>query len=92
MRPAEILESFRIDVLPQHRAEMAYQCVGCGALYALDQLLYTCPSCRSLLRLKDKNFDALKSRTGEDWRRVFDLRRALLGEEWARGVFLFHEL
>lgn len=91
MRPEEILESFGIDLRPKHRAEMAYQCVGCGALYPLDQLLYTCPACRSLLRLADRNFAALKSRAGEEWRRVFDLRRAL-GEEWARGVFLFHEL
>jgi len=80
-----------LDLLPGHAPEMRYRCVSCGDSFELERLLYTCPKCRSLLRVVDLNFDALKKRSGEEWRRVFDLRRAL-DVPGLKGIFLFHEL
>ncbi|TLN15946.1 threonine synthase, partial [bacterium] len=70
---------------------MRYECVSCAQSFGLESLLYTCPKCKSLLRIVDKNFEALKSRSGEEWRRVFDLRRSL-DVAGLKGIFLFHEL
>ncbi|MBI5014928.1 MAG: threonine synthase [Deltaproteobacteria bacterium] len=91
MRAQEILAATAIDVRPRHEPRMVYRCVACGEEHELERLLYVCPRCRSLLRVADRNFDALRERTGEQWRTVFDLRRCLQ-EEGMRGIFLFHEL
>ncbi|MBN2373267.1 threonine synthase [bacterium] len=78
-------------LLPHHKPEMIYECIGCGNSYPLDRFLYTCPSCRSLLRLKDLAFDLLKDCPGVRWREIFDKRR-LLNIDPLKGIFLFHEL
>ncbi len=91
MTPEEILELTGVDILPRHQADMVYRCVGCGRTAPLERLLYTCPGCGSLLRVEDRNFEALKERSGSEWRRVFDLRRACRTEA-LQGVFCFHEL
>jgi threonine synthase len=89
--PDELKRLTGIDVLPRHRARMAYRCIACDAAYPLERLLYTCPACGSLLRVVDDNFEALTRRSGDEWRRVFDLRRSLR-VEGLQGIFLFHEL
>ncbi|MHB8763091.1 MAG: threonine synthase [Deferrisomatales bacterium] len=91
MTPQELQQLTGLDVLPRHPARVEYQCVECGSTFGLERLLYTCPTCRSLLRVIDGNFDALRERSGAEWRRVFDLRRAA-EVEGLRGIFLFHEL
>jgi len=91
VRPDELRALTGIDILPRHQPRMAYQCIRCAETFPLERLLYTCPACRSLLRVVDQNFDALRSRSGEEWRRVFDLRRAAR-VEGLQGIFLFHEL
>ena len=91
MRPDEIRQATGIDILPRHAPRMVYRCVRCGETFGLERLLYTCPKCRSLLRVADLHFDALRERTGAEWRRVFDLRRACR-EPGLQGIFLFHEL
>ncbi len=91
MRPDEIRQATGIDILPRHAPRMVYRCVRCGETFDLERLLYTCPKCRSLLRVADLHFDALRERTGAEWRRVFDLRRACR-EPGLQGIFLFHEL
>nr|WP_245693440.1 threonine synthase [Deferrisoma camini] len=91
MLPEEIRDLTGIDVMPHHRPRMVYACIRCGATEDLDRLLYTCPSCGGLLRVRDENFEALRDRGGDEWRRVFDLRRAV-GVEALQGIFCFHEL
>ncbi|GAB4247563.1 threonine synthase [Deferrisoma sp.] len=91
MSPEELKELTGIDVLPRHRPRMVYACIRCGETTPLDRLLYTCPSCGGLLRVRDENFAALRERSGEEWRRVFDLRRATRVEA-LQGIFCFHEL
>lgn len=91
MTPRELLDLTGIDILPTHTPLVQFACVQCGEAHPTDRLLYTCPSCHSLLRVVDRKFDALKVRSGAEWRRVFDLRRAA-DAPGLRGVFLFHEL
>jgi len=91
VRPDQIQALTGVDILPSHPSRMTYQCIRCGEVFPLERLLYTCPACRSLLRVVDQNFEALRGRSGEQWRQVFDLRRAAQ-VEGLRGIFLFHEL
>lgn len=82
----------KVDLLPRHTdAEMVYGCIACGASYAIDRFLYTCPDCGGLLRISDITFDRLKELSGERWRKIFDHRR-MLNVDGLKGVFLFHEL
>ncbi len=91
MTPKEILDLTGIDILPDHRSDMVYECIRCSGTHPLDSLLYTCPRCGSLLRIVDRNFEALKRRKSGEWRSVFDLRRSTQASG-LQGVFLFHEL
>ncbi|NOY86763.1 MAG: threonine synthase [Deltaproteobacteria bacterium] len=79
------------DSFPTYRGNVVYCCIGCGAQYSLDEFLYTCPSCGSLLKLADLSFDTLKQTSGADWRRIFD-RRRMSNVRSLSGIFLFHEL
>ena len=78
-------------LIPGHRAEMAYECIGCQATYTLEQFLYTCPQCGGLLRIVDTTFDALMDISGSLWRKIFDYRK-MLNIDGLKGIFLFHEL
>ncbi|UCC66596.1 MAG: pyridoxal-phosphate dependent enzyme, partial [Deltaproteobacteria bacterium] len=78
-------------LLPSHRAQMAYECIGCEETYPLDRFLYTCPKCGGLLRIVDLTFDDLKEIPGSLWQRIFDHRK-MLNVEGLKGIFLFHEL
>lgn len=91
MKPETLSKLAGIDLLPSHSPKMAYECVSCGKSWPLDQLLYTCPECKSLLRVVDYAFDELKKTSGQAWRDIFDLRRALQ-VDGLKGIFLFHEL
>ena len=62
MQPEEIQTLTGVDVIPCHRADMVYQCIDCAQTHPLERLLYTCPACGSLLRVIDRNFDALRAR------------------------------
>lgn len=91
MKLEDFEPEFQRELLPHHKPEIIYECIGCCQTYPLDRFLYTCPSCKSLLRLKDLRFDFLKKCSGERWRTIFDKRR-LLNLDPLKGVFLFHEL
>jgi threonine synthase len=76
---------------PLYRGSMHYQCLACEKTYGVDDLLYTCPACGEVLLLEDAAFDSLSSKTGEEWRAVFDDRAA--DKSLAlRGIFRFYEL
>jgi threonine synthase len=89
------LEQFPEDLqpylIPAPRGEMVYRCLECGAEYGITELLYTCPNCRGLFLLEDKNAAALAQKPGAFWRRLFDYRR-LLNLPALKGIFLFYEL
>ena len=81
----------REHLIPTYEGDVVYECIGCGETFHLDQFLYTCPECKSLLRLQDRNFDELKKIDGATWRDIFDYRR-MLRLEPLKGIFLFKEI
>ncbi|MGA1864201.1 MAG: threonine synthase, partial [bacterium] len=89
------IEDFKIEwqkeLIPHHKPDMIYECINCSQSYGLDQFLYTCPSCKGLLKIRDLNFDLLKKCTGETWKNIFDQRK-LLNISALKGIFLFQEL
>ena len=89
------LEHFPDDMhphlIPSPIGEMIYRCLECGAEYGIAELLYTCPRCRGLFLLEDKNEAALTKYPGAFWRRLFDYRR-MLNLPALQGIFLYYEL
>jgi len=81
----------RDHLIPEYSGDVVYECIGCGRTSALDQFLYTCPACKSLLRLHDRNFEQLKNFSGRQWREIFDYR-LMLRIESLKGIFLFKEI
>ena len=81
----------REHLVPTYEGDVVYECIGCAATYHLNQFLYTCPACKSLLRLHDRKFDELKKIDGATWRDIFDYR-LMLRLEPLKGIFLFKEI
>ncbi len=78
-------------LIPEHRPSLFYKCLGCEATYNMDNLLYICPSCRSVLLIEDNQFEDKKKIPGKQWRRIFDFRKSL-NIPALKGIYLFHEL
>ncbi|MDR2819277.1 MAG: threonine synthase [Desulfovibrio sp.] len=79
------------DAFPAMRCRMEYVCLGCGARYPADSLLYTCPLCGDVFLLENLDFAALKERPAASWRALFD-NRAGSRATALRGVFRYYEL
>jgi threonine synthase len=78
------------DLIPSPGAEMVYECITCGTHFDIDQFLYTCPSCKSLLRIKDATFSSILEKSGKHWQQVFNYRK-LLNLTALKGIFRFYE-
>ncbi|MEJ2071636.1 MAG: threonine synthase [Syntrophobacterales bacterium] len=89
------LDNFPDDVrphlIPAPSGDMVYSCLECGAEFDITELLYTCPKCRGLFLLVDRNEARLQEKSGAFWRRLFDHRK-MLNLPALKGVFLFYEL
>jgi len=61
-----------------------FQCINpqCGATYPLNQIIYRCETCQSLLEVRH-DIEALKHRSGKAWMKLFDDR--LGTTEWPYG-------
>lgn len=81
----------RDNVMPDYTGDVVYECIACGETYHLDQFLYTCPACASLLRLLDRNFESLRKIDGKTWQKIFDARKTVQTDS-LRGIFLFKEI
>jgi threonine synthase len=79
------------DDFPRYRGALEYFCLGCKARFGIDELLYTCPQCGSVLMLEDKHFRILGEKSGKEWRKTFD-ERAACKIDALRGIFRFYEL
>ena len=55
MKPEQFPDDIRPHLIPAPTGEMVYRCLECGAEFDITQLLYTCPHCRGLFMLEDKN-------------------------------------
>lgn len=77
--------------MPGGSGRLVYSCIGCGQRYDIFDFIYTCPACKSLLRIEDTAFESLKSTPPAAWREIFDGRRNSNVLE-IQGIFRFHEL
>ncbi|MEI6126044.1 MAG: threonine synthase [Pseudomonadota bacterium] len=91
MKPEKFPSHIQKYLIPEYEGDVVYECIACEKTFSLDQFLYTCPDCKSLLKLRDRNFDQLKKIDGRLWQEIFDYRR-MLAMEPLRGIFLFKEL
>ncbi|MGA2400227.1 MAG: threonine synthase [Syntrophobacteraceae bacterium] len=78
-------------VIPQIGGEYLYRCLGCGNKFGIEELLYTCPGCESVLLIEDRQWERLKDFSGEKWRRIFDYRK-MSNVPALNGIYRFHEL
>lgn len=76
---------------PEPSGTYIYECLGCGGEYGVEELLYTCPKCNSVLVIKDREWDRLKSVPGSLWRKIFDYR-SMLTIPALRGIYRYREL
>ncbi|MDR2694971.1 MAG: threonine synthase [Deltaproteobacteria bacterium] len=79
------------DRFPVERGRMEYFCLGCGARWPVEALLYTCPQCGEVLLLEDLDFARLRKPGAAHWRGLFDARCASRNRA-LRGIFRFYEL
>jgi len=77
--------------MPVTKGDLVYACIGCGARYDIFDFIYTCPSCRSLLKIENTAFAELKKTPPETWKQIFDGRKTSNTLE-IQGIFRFHEL
>ena len=83
----EIPPEIREHLVPDYSGDVVYECIACGETYPIEQFLYTCPECKSLLRLNDRSFASLKKIDGRIWQRIFDYRK-MINIESLKGIFL----
>ena len=76
---------------PAYRGHMEYVCLSCGQRYPGDSLLYTCPQCGGVFLLENTDFARLRTRSGAEWRALFDARAAARSTA-LRGIFRYYEL
>jgi threonine synthase len=69
-----------------------FQCFsGCNVRYRLDQIVYRCESCGGLLEVRH-DVDALKQKSGSEWRQLFDSRLGRGSGVWSKKEMVLPEL
>ena len=69
-----------------------FQCFsGCHVRYALDEVVYRCSSCGGLLEVRH-DVEALKRRSPQDWKTLFDGRLGRESGVWSRKEVVLPEL
>ena len=77
-------------LIPAPSGHLVYRCLGCGAQFDIETLLYTCPDCKQVLMIQDEQFDRLKKIPGKLWHDIFDYRR-MLNLPAVKGIYRYHE-
>jgi threonine synthase len=90
MRIEQFPESIGHHLIPKPQGALIYRCLGCGAQYGIEKLLYTCPACRQVLLLYDSEFERLKKIPPKTWHQIFDYRK-MLSEPSLKGIYRYHE-
>ncbi len=83
-------EELRPYIIPEPKGELYYKCLGCGAEYGIDELLYVCPACNQVLLIHDRNKDRLNTIEGKTWQKIFDYRK-MLKIPALKGIYRYHE-
>lgn len=79
------------DSIPEMRGELVYRCIACGSRYDIYDFIYTCPHCRSLLKVENTAFERFREIPPQRWIDLFDGRRTTERLELS-GIFRFREL
>ena len=74
MKIDEFPSDIQSRLIPSHEGRMVYRCLGCGAQFGIEALLYVCPECRQVLLIEDLAARRLGETPGSLWRRIFDFR------------------
>ena len=90
MKPEDFPSDIRPFIIPSHKGDLIYQCLGCSFKGGIEKLLYTCPDCGQVLMIHDSNWERLKKIPGDVWRRIFDYRK-MLTVPALQGIYLYHE-
>ncbi|ABW68549.1 threonine synthase [Desulfosudis oleivorans] len=90
MNPSDFPCDVQPHLVPRPGGDMVYKCLGCDATHDINTLLYTCPSCNSVLLIEDRDFDRHRAIPGPLWRKIFDFRKSL-NIPALKGVYRFHE-
>ncbi|NLD38755.1 MAG: threonine synthase [Desulfatiglans sp.] len=90
MKISQLPEDIRKYIMPSPNGAMSYRCLGCNNHFGIDELLYTCPECGTVLMLEDTSFDRYKEISGEMWRKIFDYR-SMICDPPLKGIFRFYE-
>ena len=91
MRVTDFPDEIRPHLLPRPSGEIIYRCLQCEENFPIESLIYTCPECKSVLMLEDRQWKRLKDHSGAFWRHLFDYRK-MLNVPAMKGIFLFQEL
>lgn len=89
MKPQDFPQEVRDHLIPEPSGTMLYRCLGCGAEHGIDELLYVCPKCDSVMMLHETS-GITKKLDGPTWRKVLDNRR-MLNIPALKGIYRFHE-
>lgn len=69
-----------------------FQCFsGCDVRYPLDEIVYRCQSCGGLLEVRH-DVDALKQKSGAEWRSLLDSRLGRQSGVWSKKEMVLPEL
>ena len=90
MKPKDFPEEIQPFLVPHPTGKLVYHCLGCGGVYDIEKLLYTCPDCDQVLLIEDSNFDRHRQISPETWHRIFDYRR-MLTIPALKGIYRYHE-
>lgn len=64
-----------------------FRCIaGCGETYPLDEIIYSCRKCSSLLEVSH-DMDALKQKSAEEWRTLFSSRSGTTRWPYGSGIW-----
>ncbi|MEJ2236585.1 MAG: pyridoxal-phosphate dependent enzyme, partial [Syntrophobacterales bacterium] len=91
MKASDFPDEIRPHLFPQPTGDLIYRCLQCEEVFSIESLLYTCPTCKSVLLIEDREWERLQQYSGSFWRRLFDHRK-MLNHPALKGIFLFYEL
>ena len=91
MKISQFPSEMQSCIIPEIGGEYTYRCLGCGSRFGIEELVYTCPKCASVLLIEDRQWDRLKEVPGAKWRKIFDYRK-MLNIRALSGIYRFHEL
>ena len=63
-----------------------YECIECGSKYDVYEIKYRCDRCGSLLNV-EHDIDALKNRSADEWKQIFDERTLSRDFPYGSGVW-----